>query len=65
MSIREQREVIKQRVIEVRKLQDIKRQSRSPTRPVDTSTNKRLFIKQQERMRNLSMMTGGTILNTD
>ena len=45
MSVREQRILIKKRVAEVRKLQALRISSKSPTKPIDTSTNKRLFIK--------------------
>ena len=45
MSVREQRIIVKKRVAEIRKLQQLRISSRSPTKPIDTSTNKRLFMR--------------------
>jgi hypothetical protein len=46
MSVREQRIIIKKRVAEIRQMQKMRIAMRSPTKPIDTSTNKRLFVKQ-------------------
>ena len=57
MSVREQRFIIKKRVAEVRQMQAYRISHRITTKPIDTSTNKRLFIKQQEKLRTQSKLT--------
>ena len=49
MSVREQRVVVKKRIAELRQIENAKIRSmtKSPTRPIDTTTNTRLYLKQQ------------------
>ena len=46
MSVREQRIIVKRRVAEIRQQEALRRiTSRSPTKPIDTYTNTRLYMK--------------------
>lgn len=46
MSVREQRIIVKRRVAEIRQQEALQRlTSRSPTKPIDTYTNTRLYMK--------------------
>ena len=50
LSVREQRVIVKRRVAEIRQIEALRRmQSRSPTKPIDTETNTRLYLKQMDK----------------
>ena len=48
MSVREQRLVVKKRIAEMQKIENfkIRSQSKSPTKPINTTTNTKLFLKK-------------------
>ena len=51
LSVREQRAIIKKRIAEIRQAENYKIRSytKSPTTPIDTKTNTRLYRKQLSR----------------
>ena len=50
LSVREQRVIVKRRVAEIRQQEALRRMtSRSPTKPIDTETNTRLYLKQMDK----------------
>ena len=65
LSVRQQRLIVKKRVQELRKLQAhyIRSNTKSPTIPIDTSTNRRLYEKQQQRLRTISKISELTPLS--
>lgn len=62
LSIRHQRSIVKQRITEILKSknQAIRTSKKSPTRPIDTYTNTRNFLKQMERNSPNQGMNQGT-----
>lgn len=61
LSVRQQRILVKARVTELikRKNEEIRKVSRSPTKPIDTQTNTRLFIKQLSKAKPYRIQVGG------
>ena len=51
LSVREQRVIVKRRIQELREIENYKIRSmtKSPTKPIDTQTNTRLFLKQLDK----------------
>jgi len=51
MSVREQRVIVKMRIQELRQIENYKIRSmtKSPTKPIDTSVNTKLFLRQMGR----------------
>ena len=51
LSVREQRVIVKRRIAELREIENFKIRSmtKSPTKPIDTSTNTRLFLRMLDR----------------
>lgn len=51
LSVREQRVIVKRRITELREIENSKIRSmvKSPTKPIDTSTNTRLYWKQMDK----------------
>ena len=51
LSVREQRIIVKRRITELREMENFKIRSmtKSPTKPIDTQTNTRLYMKQLDR----------------
>ena len=47
LSVREQRVIVKRRIAEMRMLENfkIKSMTKSPTKPIDTNTNTRLYLR--------------------
>jgi len=54
LSVREQRVIVKRRIAELREIENNKFRSmtKSPTKPIDTSTNARLYLKQMDKRNN-------------
>lgn len=53
LSVREQRVIVKRRIQELREIENYKIRSctKSPTKPIDTNTNTRLFLKKLDKKR--------------
>ena len=51
LSVREQRVIVKRRIEEMRRIENykIKSMTKSPTKPIDTPTNTRLYLRQMSR----------------
>lgn len=51
LSVREQRVIVKKRIAEMREIENFKIRSmtKSPTKPIDTSTNTRLYLRQMDK----------------
>ena len=51
LSVREQRVIVKRRIAELREIENFKTRSmtKSPTKPIDTSTNTRLFLRMLDK----------------
>ena len=49
LSVREQRVIVKRRIAEMRLVENfkIKSMTKSPTKPIDTNTNTRLYLRQR------------------
>ena len=47
LSVREQRVIVKRRIAELREIENfkIRSMSKSPTKPIDTNTNTRLYLR--------------------
>jgi hypothetical protein len=57
MSVREQRVLVKMRIQELRQIENFKIRSmtKSPTRPIDTNTNTKLYMRQLIRNQPVSL----------
>lgn len=57
LSVREQRVIVKKRIAELREIENfkIRSQTKSPTKPIDTSTNTRLYLRQMDKRANETM----------
>ena len=62
LSVREQRVIVKKRIAELREIENfkIRSQTKSPTKPIDTSTNTRLYLRQMDKRANLPNETMGS-----